>query len=747
MSQSSFKQFASVVLDQGFPQPLDYGIPEDIIEQIKPGTLVEVPMRNKPYRAYVLSINSSCSFPKVKGVRRVLSEEELLSKELLKLALWMAQYYGSPLGSVFRCLIPAAIRKDKGAKQQWTVRRAKSKEFIRQECIQLLNSYPSRLRVLEAMLQVKKEIFLSELLEKADVSRSPVDTLVKQGFLSIQQVQVDRSPLEKADYFRSQAKSLNSEQEQALQCIKKSLDENRHETRLLFGVTGSGKTEVYLQAIQHALSLNKGSIVLVPEIALTEQTIERFRSRFDNSIAILHHRLSEGERYDEWHRIKRGEAKIVIGARSAVFSPVENLGLIIVDEEHESSYKQNDESPCYHARDIAVMRGHLHQATVLLGTATPSLESYYNAQNGKYCLSELTHRAQKEASLPSVHIVDMKREFERNKGFTSFSEQLLNGIQKRLELGEQCILFLNRRGYHSLLKCLSCGEAVKCSHCDLSLTFHLGENQLACHLCGHQICPPPKNCPECNEETMKFRGIGTEQIERAIHAIFPEVRTLRMDADTTKHKGSHQKLIREFRSGKADVLIGTQMIAKGLHFPQVTLVGIINCDGTINIPDFRASENAFQLTTQVAGRAGRGVSKGEVFIQTTVPENSTIQKAALQDYKAFYEEEIAVRQIFDYPPFTHLAKLSFTGINPDEVTQFAQSMRQGLLPLLPSNYEINPLVPCGYARIKDRFRFQFLVKGSSMIFLNKAILQLKQSLRPPKHIRIHVDIDPNSTFF
>ena len=487
--------------------------------------------------------------------------------------------------------------------------------------------------------------------------------------------------------------------------------------------------------------------MLVPEIALTAQTIERFRSRFTEPIAVLHHRLSDGERFDEWNNLYSGRTRIVIGARSAVFSPVQNLGLIIVDEEHESSYKQAEETPSYHARDVAAMRGKLTHSTVILGSATPSLESYHNAETGKYTLWHLHRRAEKN-STPHVRIVDMREEFAKAQGFTNFSNLLLEGIKQRHAAGEQTILFLNRRGYHTSLLCQECQQAVRCAHCDTTLTFHLGENTLACHLCGYTISPPPRECPSCHSPNpMKWRGVGTELLEKSLHAILPDIRTLRVDASTTKHKGSHQKLLRDFGAGKADVLIGTQMIAKGLHFPEVTLVGIINCDTTLNIPDFRASETAFQLITQVAGRAGRGAVAGEVILQTCMPDNSTIQLAAKQDYTGFFKEEMAARQLFNYPPYSSMVKVCFTGPDQKKAEGTAAQFRQELLKHLNADYELNPVVPAGHAKVKDKYRFQFLARGPSIYAINRAIKAAQNSSTIPSNIRLFADINPLSTFF
>ena len=480
---------------------------------------------------------------------------------------------------------------------------------------------------------------------------------------------------------------------------------------------------------------------------MTAQTIERFRSRFDERIAILHHRLSQGERFDEWHRIHRGEAKIVIGARSAVFSPIQNLGLIIVDEEHENSYKQNEESPCYHARDVAVMRGMKSNAVVILGSATPSIESYYNALRNKYILSPLPVRAD-SASLPSIKIVDMKHEHDKAKGAAIFSDVLLEGIKKRAAVGEQTILFLNRRGYHTTLQCQQCSQSVKCRHCDIALTFHLGDNHLACHQCNFSLQPPPSQCPTCKHPNpMKYRGIGIELAQKALHAILPDIRSIRLDADTTRHKGSHQRLLKDFGTGKADVLIGTQMIAKGLHFPEVTLVGILNSDPALNIPDFRASETAFQLITQVAGRAGRGAVLGEVILQTCLPENTTLKLAAQQKYEQFYHEEVSVREIFKYPPFTNLIKITCSGLEMQAVKQYAEILRIALLNHLPEAFELHPVIPCGHAKIKDKFRFQLLIKGPHVLVFNRALEEVLQKVKISKKVKILVDVNPLSTFF
>lgn len=744
----TYSRFASVALEIAVDKILDYGIPSDMV--VEAGMRVEVPVRGYSQYGYVVEVKPDCAFSPVQPIRSITASHTLITKDLLQLSLWMSRYYCCSLRQVFKVMLPSSLRKEIKPKQQLFVMRAKTRDELKDYCIKVREKYPAQADVLDVMLQVRKGILLTELLEETGGSRSPVDSLVTKGFLIVEQVKIDRSPLVGEEYFQTKPKKLNDEQALALGKIRQQIDARTFGVHLLHGVTGSGKTEVYLQAITETLKAGRNVIMLVPEISLTAQTIERFRSRFEERIAILHHRLSHGERYDEWHHIYQGEARIVIGARSAIFSPVPNLGLIIVDEEHEATYKQNEEMPCYHARDIAVMRGKMCQATVVLGSATPSIESYQNAMTGKYVLSPLLQRAD-SAKMPAVKVVDMKQAYERAKGYTNFSEELLNEIKKRTEKGEQSILFLNRRGYHSVLQCQGCGEPVKCKHCDVSLTFHYNDKALACHLCGYTIAPPPSACPSCaSPNPMKFKGVGTENIERSLHAIFPDIRSIRLDADTTKHKGSHQKLLREFGSGKADVLIGTQMIAKGLHFPEVTLVGVLNCDAGLNIPDFRASEVAFQLMTQVAGRAGRGCREGLVIFQTSMPDHSTIQLATQHQFEPFFKEELASREIFSYPPFCQMVKLAFTGKDLLAVRRAAEAMHGYLTKQLPGTFMLNPPIPAGHAKVKDKFRYQFLVRGPAVGPFSQIIERCNDQQRKQllgAGVSMHIDVNPVSTFF
>lgn len=744
MSTSTENRIAEVLVDLHIDKPLDYAISDEMIGKVKVGSHVEVPIRGKLVLGFVCALKSQSAFGDPKPIARIAESE--VTPDLFELAKWMSGYYLTPLKKILKMFIPGSVRKEKAAKTQFFVTRLKTLEETADLARELREKGSIQVQILDVMLQAKKGMLLTELLEKSGCSRSPLESLVKKEILKIDLMQIDRSPLTNQEYFKTKPKKLNPEQKESLDKIVESLAQKTFKVHLLWGITGSGKTEVYLQAIDYALKAGQGAILLVPEISLTEQTIERFRSRFEGHIAILHHRLSEGERLDEWRRVQKGDAQIVIGARSCIFCPIKNLGLIIIDEEHEGSYKQSDEQPRYHAREAAIMRAKICGATVVLGSATPSVESYHNAITGKYVLSELGCRADNQ-NLPKVTILDMKREYEKNGGYTLFSSPLLDAIKERVKLGEQTILFLNKRGYHTCLKCEGCGEAVKCRHCDVTMTFHKGEKQLACHLCGFAHTPPPL-CPSCKTGSpMKFKGVGTEQAEASLKAIFPEIRTLRMDADTTKHKGSHSKLFRDFGRGKADVLIGTQMIAKGLHFPEVTLVGVLSCDTSLNIPDFRSAETAFQLLTQVAGRAGRGGRPGEVIFQTMIPENPTILHAAKQDFKSFFLEEMESRKMFNYPPFAQMVKISASSLSERKAYDMLETLRKKLSQLLPANFEIMMTSPSGHAKVKDHYKFHFLVRGPQISPMIKALTPLLPVLRELKEVKISLDVNPISTFF
>jgi primosomal protein N' (replication factor Y) len=517
---------------------------------------------------------------------------------------------------------------------------------------------------------------------------------------------------------------------------------------LLHGVTGSGKTEVYLQALAHALEQGKGGIVLVPEISLTPQTVERFKARFSSGplrtlVAVLHSHLSAGERHDEWHKIRQGRARVVIGARSAIFAPVDPLGLIIVDEEHEHTYKQ-EEAPRYHARDVAIVRGQMEGATVVLGSATPSMESFYNCGRGKYTLLEMPERVD-NIKMPIVRVVDMRQSARRGQGIPIFSPQLKEAITQRLERKEQTILFLNRRGFSTSLQCTQCGYVAECPNCSVSLTFHRKANNLSCHVCGHTE-PVPGICPnaKCRNPAIRYSGLGTEKVEDTLAKLFPEARIKRMDSDALKRKDDYRRILGDFRTGKIDILVGTQMIAKGLHFPNVTLVGIISADMALHLPDFRASERTFQLLTQVAGRAGRGDIEGEVVVQAFTPFHPAIQYARRHDFGGFYAQEIEFREQLKYPPLTRVALLTLKGRNEDKVKLSADHLRRELEKGLA---EVKDLViagpaPAPLARAESNYRHQIMLRARQMTPVSRRLAVLTESLALPEGVTLSVDIDP-----
>ncbi|MGD0746171.1 MAG: primosomal protein N' [Verrucomicrobiota bacterium] len=534
---------------------------------------------------------------------------------------------------------------------------------------------------------------------------------------------------------------------------------------LLHGVTGSGKTEVYLQALAHALERGRGAIVLVPEISLTPQTVERFKARFSSGklqtlVAVLHSHLSAGERHDEWHKIRQGRARIVIGARSAIFAPVEPLGLVIVDEEHEHTYKQ-EEAPRYHARDVAIMRGRMENAVVVLGSATPSLESYYNCKRGKYVLLELPERVD-DQKMPHVRVVDMRQAARGEKGIPIFSNQLKEAIHQRLDRGEQTILFLNRRGYSTALQCPKCGYVAQCPNCSLALTYHRPEQKLRCHICGFMDAVPA-SCPnpKCRNPAIRYAGLGTQKVEETLAKLFPHARVRRMDADTMKRKDDYRKVLGDFRVGKTDILIGTQMIAKGLHFPNVTLVGIIYADLALHQPDFRAGERTFQLLTQVAGRAGRGDVEGEVFVQAFAPFHPAIQYARRHDFTGFYEQEIEFREQLKYPPASRVALLTLKGRNEDKVKFSAEHLKKvlestvrspqsggmqtvngGLKAVDFSDLIIAGPAPAPLLRAETFYRYQIMLRTRAMSRLSQQLAKIVGGLALPDGVTLSVDIDP-----
>ena len=601
-------------------------------------------------------------------------------------------------------------------------------------------------RCLEILLENQGELAWRELTDQHKISASSLATLDKKGLVEFGQTEKIRESEWGLDLPEAQPVSLTTEQTETLKKIKAALRMGTYSPFLIHGVTGSGKTQVYIEAIEEVLKSGKQALVLVPEISLTPQIISRFKANFGQKVGCLHSRMSAGERFDTWRRIRRGELPIVVGARSAVFSPFENLGLIVADEEHVASYKQDDPAPRYNARDVAVMRGKLSHAAVILGSATPSLESYYNAKAGKYTLCRLTERVEKQR-LPQVRIVDLGQ--ERSRGSRNLlSASLQSLLRDRVDKGEQVLLFLNRRGFSTFVKCEDCGHVEKCPRCDITLTFHRTDFSLRCHYCDYQK-KAPDSCPSCQGFRFTYRGAGTQKIEDELKRDFPNASMERMDLDTTMKKGAHRRLLTDFGRKRFGILVGTQMITKGLDFPDVTLVGVVSADMGLDLPDFRSKERTFQLLTQVAGRAGRGDKEGEVVVQTYYPEDRTIKLAASHDFEEFYKTELEQRQELGYPPFNHLILLDFSGRTLKAVTDGARRFASRLVRKAKSQahkgIEILGPAPAPLPKIRNQFRWQLLMKTKSIIATAGMIRNLLEEERTSKQkpaVRITVDVDP-----
>lgn len=747
----------------------DYAVPEALAARIRLGQRVRVPFGGRTIDAYVvetaedaapvsalpdlftLSDRSDASDTsdgaRPRNLRPLLSIEDdtpFLAPPLLSLARWIADYTCAPLGLTLRCLLPAAVRnRDMRAKEQLYVS-------------PLDGSFDLTPRQTDLLANLRRVGggWLHSLTREFACSPQTLRTLAEKGAAVIEPRQLRRDPLANRKVLPTRPLPLMPEQAAALAQIVAALESGTTEDAaqpcrvpgkapkpiLLFGVTGSGKTEVYLQAISHALGQGRGAIILVPEIALTPQTVQRFASRFGDRIAVLHSALSDGERFDEWHRIRSGQAVVVVGPRSAVFAPVRDLGLIVVDEEHEPSYKQ-DETPRYNARDIAVMRGHIEGCPVVLGSATPAMETWLNVSKGKYALARLTKRVEGRP-MPRVHIVDMRVETARAGHAQLFSSILLEALKLRLERGEQSILFLNRRGYANSLVCPSCGHVAECDACNIAYTYHQADTCLRCHICGGW-CHVPTACPACGDPAFKYAGFGTQRAETILQKCFPQARVLRMDADVTARKHSHDELLSIFKSGRAHILIGTQMIAKGLDFPNVTLVGVLSADTSLHMPDFRAAERTYQLLAQVSGRAGRAELPGEVFVQTYTPDHPAVCAAASDEgFEPFAARELEERREGGYPPYTHLVCLTLKGASEEKVRFTAEAYARDLARLAPPPAVlVSDACPAPLAKAKNLYRYQILLRAPAARAMTRPLLRLLAQTPPPADVSLAIDVD------
>lgn len=736
---------ARVALDWQLRKEFDYFVPPALEGQVRVGCRVRVPFGSRSLLGAVTALMPESAHPSLKAIEKVIGEHSAIAPKVLELARWISEYCCCPLDVTLRSVMPDSVRREEpGWKERLTVRFMGAPE--------LPAGLSLRQREILELLRVRGSVPLAPFLEEARTTLATLRRLEECHQVALTSEISERDPYAHETILPSKALALNPEQERALAQITSAIG-NPGEAKpkkppvfLLHGVTGSGKTEVYLQAITHALERGLGAIVLVPEISLTPQTVERFKARFSSGacqtlVAVLHSHLSAGERHDEWQKIRQNRARIAIGARSAIFAPVENLGLIIVDEEHEHSYKQ-EETPRYHARDVAVVRGRIEGAAVVLGSATPSLESYYNARRGKYALLEMPTRVD-DQKMPLVRVVDMRMEARRAKGPPIFSQPLREQILRRLEKGEQTILFLNRRGYSSSLQCLKCGYVAGCLNCSVSLTYHRSKQTLLCHICGHRA-EVPRVCPDpaCRNPAIRYSGVGTEKVEETLTKVFPQARIARMDSDTLKRKEDYRRTLGDFRTGKIDILVGTQMIAKGLHFPNVTLVGIIFADLALHLPDFRAGERTFQLLTQVAGRAGRGDVEGEVVVQAFTPFHPAIQYARRHDFLGFYEQEIEFRAQLDYPPVGRLAMLTFRGRNDEKVALCAGEIKKELDRQFPDNQiAICGPAPAPLFKAEGYFRHQIMLRGKRLPGFSRKLAEIQERLRLPEDVLMAIDID------
>jgi len=762
---------ARVSLEIALRREFDYSIPPELAGQVDVGSRVQVPFGPRKILGVVTAVAEESGQANLKPILKIIGAQTLVTPKVLKLARWIGEYYCCAPETALKSVLPEAVRNEDAS---W-----RERLFVR--LLPLSGEFPKlpkRQQDVWNLIEERREILLSELVALAETTAATVRKLEDRGLIDITSEVSERDPYAREHILPSQPLVLNPEQVTALAQITRAMDAsastlqppaaNPHSpasTFLLHGVTGSGKTEIYLQALAHALEQGKGAIVLVPEISLTPQTVERFKARFSSGkvqtlVAVLHSHLSAGERHDEWHKIRQGRARIVIGARSAIFAPVEPLGLIVVDEEHEYTYKQ-EEAPRYHARDVAVMRGRMENAVVVLGSATPSLESFYNCRHGKFTLLELRQRVDNQ-KMPRVRVVDMRQTRRDGKGPPVFSPQLKEAITQRLERKEQTILFLNRRGYSSSLICEKCGHVCGCPNCSLALTYHRSGQVLRCHICGYServpaVCPNEK----CRNPGIRYSGLGTQKVEEVLGKLFPQARIRRMDADVMKRKDDYRQVLGDFRTGKIDILIGTQMIAKGLHFPNVTLVGIIFADMALHMPDFRAGERTFQLLTQVAGRAGRGDVEGEVFVQAFTPFHPAIQYARRHDFLGFYEQEMEFREQLKYPPAGRAALLTLKGRNEDKVKFSAEYLKREVEakalaakgeavpdePAAAGNRGISDLLITGPApapllRAENYYRYHILLRTRAMSRLSQLLAQLTTTLTLPEEVTLAVDIDP-----
>jgi primosomal protein N' (replication factor Y) len=735
--------FAEVVFNRPLEQSFTYGVPRQLEGCVQPGVRVKVPLGrgNRPAIGYCVAVSGQAPAYGVKPILAVIDDKPLLTPPLLELTRWMADYYFCTWGQVLDAIVPA------GAKAGVGLRRKLFVEPVPEDCLPIP---PPRLTsrqraALEALRQESSPVEIGLLAERLGCGPSVIQQLIRKGLARgfKQDVETVRASPETPPPAEPPP-VLSADQQQVHAALSEAVARGGFQPFLLHGVTGSGKTEIYLRAIEQCVNQGREALVLVPEISLTPQTIERFRGRFPR-VAVLHSHLTDSDRGRYWRQIAAGEVQVIVGARSAVFAPTRRLGLIVVDEEHESSFKQ-ETTPRYHARDVAVMRARLEGIPIVLGSATPSLESWHNARQGRYRLLSLPRRVL-DLPMPTVQLIDLRHEPAARGPYRAISPTLERTMRETLERGGQIILLLNRRGFSTFLLCPACGEAMKCRFCDVALTHHRDRDMLLCHYCGYEQ-QPPERCPHCGLRQMRFLGVGTEKLEAELAQKFPGVPALRMDSDSMRRSGAHARAFEAFRRGDVRILFGTQMIAKGLDFPNVTLVGVIHADIALHIPDFRSAERTFQLLAQVAGRTGRGSAGGRVLVQTFNPEQPCIQLAARHDFPAFAETELRHRKELSYPPFTRLVRILLRGKEVDvvreEADRLAEAFRRQLPRLANRKASVRILGPAEtpVARLMGYYRYHFQLQSANATALHELLRLVWSEYKPVRGVDVSVDVDP-----
>lgn len=731
---------ATVVFSEGPGGEFDYLVPERLSEKVQPGRRVRAPMgrTNRLLTGYCVHVQlKPVGQRPLKSLSDVVDLRSLIGPSMIRLTQWIAEHYLCEWGQVLEAVIPAGVRGRAGTRLATVL--SVAPEVVGQ--IEKLELPPKQAHVLAALAAAAEPLTTQELARLANCTPAPIVALRRKGLILARTERFQPQRQLDATIAPQQDLVLNDDQQAALAAILDALSSGQHCTILIHGVTGSGKTEVYIRAIQEAVRLGRQAIVLVPEIALTPQTLERFRARFAQ-VAVLHSHLSDAERHWQWQRIADGGVHVVVGARSAVFAPVPQLGLVILDEEHETTFKQ-ETVPRYHARDVALARCRLEQVPLVLGSATPSLESWHRAQRGEYRLVCMPRRVLGRP-LPSVATIDLRCDRHQRASRGIISRRLHTAIREAIAAGGQVILLLNRRGFATHIQCPACGLVVRCPHCEIALTHHRTEQIALCHYCDYQV-PAPQTCPNCGFAGIRYSGQGTQRLEAELRARFPEVRSLRMDTDAMRGRHSHERALAAFRSGEVRILVGTQMIAKGLDFPNVTLVGVVNADTALHLPDFRAAERTFQLVTQVAGRTGRGPLGGRVLVQTYCPEHPAVAAATRHDYAAFAAEELPIRQMFSYPPFSCMIRLVVRGPVERVVGEFAGHVADRIKASLRdggADARVLGPAPAPFSKLRGDYRYQIQLQSPDGDRLRQAVRLATTGLDPPEQVHWIVDVDP-----